>query len=83
MKKNLLLTSTLIFMVAFSVRTEKPLTDYSFIRGACHGGGQGDEATIRKELGYAKRLQLNSTRIWLNQGAYQRDAEGYVNLLRN
>ena len=70
-------------MVACPAMAVKPLNDYSFIRGACYGGGQGDEATLRRELGYAQKLQLNSTRIWLNQGAYQRDAEGYINRLRN
>jgi hypothetical protein len=70
-------------MATASAMADKPLSDYSFIRGACHGGGQGDEATIRRELGYAQKLQLNSTRIWLSQRAYQRDAEGYINGLRN
>jgi hypothetical protein len=79
--KKTILTFALLTVASWSM-AEKPLSDYSFIRGACHGGGQGDEATIRKELGYAQKLQLNSTRIWLNQGAYQRDAEGYINWLR-
>jgi hypothetical protein len=72
------------FALAFSVSAlaVKPLEDYSFIRGVCHGGGQGDEATMRRELGYAQKLQLNSTRIWLNQGGYQRDPEGFINRLR-
>jgi hypothetical protein len=84
MKTNkIALTVTTIFMVISTAMAEKPLKDYSFIRGVCHGGGQGDEATIRKELGYAQRLQLNSTRIWLNQTGYQRDPEAYVNRLRN
>ena len=57
------LTVAIVLMAAVSAMAVKPLNDYSFIRGACHGGGQGDEATIRRELGYAQRLQLNSTRI--------------------
>ncbi len=82
-KNKTSLIAALIVIAAASAFADKPLSDYSFIRGVCHGGGQGDEATIRKELGYAQRLQLNSTRIWLNQGAYQRDAEGYLNRLRS
>ncbi len=78
-----LLTAALALTVSASALADKPLNDYSFIRGVCHGGGQGDEATMRRELGYAQKLQLNSTRIWLNQGAYQRDAEGYITRLRS
>lgn len=80
---NIIFAGTIVLLTAFSAKAEKPLTDYSFIRGACHGMGQGDEATMRKELGYAQRLQLNSTRIWLNQGAYQRDPEGFISRLRS
>ncbi len=81
MKKTVLM---FVLLTAASWATaEKPLKDYSFIRGVCHGMGQGDEATVRRELGYAQKLQLNSTRIWLNRGAYQRDPEGYVGRLRS
>jgi hypothetical protein len=78
-----ILTGAVALMAAVSAPAEKPLADYSFIRGACHGMGRGDEAAIRRELGYAQKLQLNSTRIWLNQGAYQRDPEGYISQLRS
>jgi hypothetical protein len=61
---------------------EKPLKDYSFIRGVNHGM-QGDQATLERDLGYAKRLNLNSTRIWLSLGAYERDPQAYINRLRN
>ncbi|MBR4756349.1 MAG: hypothetical protein IK076_05345 [Bacteroidales bacterium] len=43
----------------------KPKTDYSQIHGVCYGGWRQDEATIRKHLGYAKRIGINSTRLWL------------------
>jgi hypothetical protein len=49
-------------------RAEKPLRDYSFIRGVNYGM-MGDQAVLEKDLGYAKRVILNSTRIWLS---YQR-----------
>jgi len=83
MKTNTLILTAIVLMVALSALAEKPLADYSFIRGVCHGMGQGDEATMRKELGYAQRLQLNSTRIWLNRGAYERDPEAYTGRLRS
>ena len=84
MKMNeMMLAGAIILTAAVRAMADKPLTDYSFIRGACHGTGQGDEATMRRELGYAQKLQLNSTRIWLNQGAYQRDPEGYIGRLRS
>ncbi len=70
MKMNrTLLTWAVGLMATVSAMADKPLNDYSFIRGACHDGGQGDELTIRRELGYAQKQQLNSTRIWLNHNA--------------
>lgn len=77
------LTWTIFLWATVSATADKPLSDYSFIRGVCHGGGQGDEATIRRELGYAQKLRLNSTRIWLRQSAYHRDTEDFLNRLRN
>ncbi|MFB3778727.1 MAG: hypothetical protein ACE141_14000 [Bryobacteraceae bacterium] len=61
---------------------EKPLKDYSFIRGVNYGM-QGDEATLRRDLGYGKRINLNSTRIWLNFQAYEKDSKAYIERLRN
>jgi hypothetical protein len=63
-------------------RAEKPLSDYGFVRGVNYGM-QGDQATIERDLGYAKRVNLNSTRIWLNYKAYQKDPQGYIDRLRN
>ncbi|HWB87480.1 MAG TPA: hypothetical protein VG675_25280 [Bryobacteraceae bacterium] len=63
-------------------RAEKPLKDYSFIRGVNYGMNS-DQAILERDLGYAKRVNLNSTRIWLNYLAYERDPEGYINRLRN
>ncbi len=52
MKKNkLAITGAVLLLAAFPTLAEKPLKDYSFIRGVCHGGGQGDEATMRREPG--------------------------------
>ena len=41
----------------------KLLTDYSHIRGFCHYVDT-DDVRLRRELGYAKKLDLNSTRVW-------------------
>ncbi|NLE74724.1 MAG: cellulase family glycosylhydrolase [Actinobacteria bacterium] len=60
----------------------RPLDDYSFIRGVCHGM-RGDQATLERELGYAQRLQLNSTRIWLRYPEYWADPKGYIERVRN
>jgi hypothetical protein len=61
----------------------KPMNDYSFIRGFCYGViPSKDLETMDKELNYAVRLRLNSTRVWLNYQAYWKDPHGYVkNLL--
>ena len=66
---------TILVAIGFAVsvgaaRGEKPLKDYSFIRGVNYGMN-GDQATIERDLGYAKRINLNSTRIWLSYKAYE------------
>ena len=76
------ITGAVVLAAAASAMADKPLTDYSFIRGACYGGWQGNEATVRKELGYAQRLHLNSTRIWLSRRFYQRDPASFIARLR-
>lgn len=63
-------------------KAEKPLKDYSFIRGVNYGL-YGDQATLERDLGYSKRINLNSTRIWLSYKAYERDPQGYIERLRN
>lgn len=63
-------------------RAGKPLTDYSFIRGVNYGM-TADQAVLERDLGYAKRINLNSTRIWLNYQAYERDPQTYIERLRN
>lgn len=65
-----------------AVSASEPLKDYSHIRGVCHGPTR-DQAQLEKELGYAKRLNLNSTRIWLSYQAYNKDPEAYLENIRN
>ena len=47
----------------------KPLDSYSFIRGVNYGL-KADPAIVRRDLSYAKRLGINSVRIWLSWQAY-------------
>jgi hypothetical protein len=61
---------------------EKPLKDYSFIRGVNYGM-MGDQAILERDLGYAKRVNLNSTRIWLSYQGYEKDPKAYIEQLRN
>lgn len=78
------LTAMVFFMIVGSAMAEKPLSDYSFIKGVCYPGGwRNDQATIERDLGYAQRLHLNSTRVWLNYGAYQRDPSGFIKAIQN
>jgi hypothetical protein len=63
---------------------EKPLGDYSFIRGVCYPGGwRKDPAIIERDLGYAQRVQLNSTRVWLSYREYQKDPAGFIKKIQN
>ncbi|MDE5740066.1 MAG: glycoside hydrolase family 5 protein [Bacteroidaceae bacterium] len=57
--------------------------DYSHVRGVCHIGWMNDETTVRKELGYAKRLNLNNTRIWLPLDQYKKAPDSFVKKLKS
>jgi len=72
--------SALAFVIG-SARAEKPLKDYGFIRGVNHVM-TGDTQVLIRDLGYAKRLNLNSTRIWLSIEDYEKNPQAYVNRLR-
>jgi hypothetical protein len=83
MKRNLIFLLGLIVVAATIVaHAEKPLKDYSFVRGVNYGM-YGDQQTVERDLGYGKRINLNSTRIWLNYQAYEKDPKGYIEKLRN
>ncbi len=79
-------TALLLFLAVGPLSAAKPLTDYSFIRGVCYPGGwRNSQAIIERDLGYAKRLNLNSTRVWLNYNAYEsnpadflKNIQGYI-----
>lgn len=60
----------------------KPLNDYSHIRGFCYSGGyRVSQEQLKRELGYARSLQLNSTRIWLSEREYRKDPEEFLRKL--
>jgi hypothetical protein len=75
----------LLFVLAASVQLNatEPLKDYSFIRGVCYPRGwMNDQKIIERDLGYAKRLQLNSTRIWLSYKSYLNDPASFIQKLQ-
>ena len=83
MKRHFGVFMGMIFLVAVGAAcAEKPLKDYSFVRGVNYGM-QGDQQTIERDLGYAKRVNLNSTRIWLSYLAYEKDPKSYIEKVRN
>ena len=83
-EKRVVLASAIVLVSVGSALAMRPLDDYGFIRGVCYPGGwRGDQATIERDLGYAKRLQLNSTRIWLSQRSYEQNPEAFVQSIRN
>ena len=60
----------------------KVLDDYSFVRGFCYSGSIFvPEDKLRREFGYAQKLALNSTRIWLSYRAYEKDPKGFIEKL--
>jgi hypothetical protein len=78
----LVLVGITVAIAVRPVRAERPLNDYSFIRGVNYSMA-GDQAVLERDLGYAKRLNLNSTRIWLNYEAYEKNEQAYIDRLRN
>src|SRR6266699_2061113 len=44
---------------------------------------RNSQATIERDLGYAKRLNLNSTRVWLNYTAYERNPADFLKSIQN
>lgn len=78
------LAGMMLFLTAGTVMAEKPLSDYSFIRGANFPGGyRNPQPIIERDLGYAKKLGLNSTRVWLSYTAYERDSAGLLKSIKN
>jgi len=82
MKKKFSVLLVIIFLLTGSLTAKEPLKDYSFIRGVCHNLSPGQEI-LERDLGFMKRLQLNSTRVWLSQRAYESNPEEYVKRVVN
>ena len=58
-----------------------PQSDYRFLRGVNYYPFPTDEARLRRELAFGRRVHLNSIRVWLSFREWQRDPEGYVRRL--
>jgi len=82
MKNKSLVFIGIIFLLTGSLTAKEPLKDYSFIRGVCHNLTP-DQETLERDLGFMQRLQLNSSRVWLNQRAYESNPEEYINRVLN
>lgn len=62
----------------------KPNVDFSKIRGVNYTVKPISQSDIiRRDLGYGKRLFLNSVRVWLDYRDYFRDPENYIETLVN
>lgn len=85
MKVKIILFIGIVLLFSQNVMATKPLKDYSFVRGVCYtGGGMGVKQNIlERNLGYAQRMQLNSTRIWLAYQFYEKDPQAFIDNLRN
>ena len=82
MKIKLFVLVGIICLSAGSLTAKEPLKDYSFIRGVCHSLSPNRE-TLERDLGFMNRLQLNSTRVWFSQRAYERNPEEYIGRVVN
>jgi hypothetical protein len=79
---RILLAAIAVALAIVPAHAAKPLKDYSFIRGVNYGA-MGDPTVLERDLGYAKRLNLNSTRIWLSYERYEKDPQEYLTRLRH
>ena len=58
--------------------------DYSDVRGVCHNPRPDrNQEELEKELGYARRLNLNSVRFWLQESEWKKDRAGYEAMILN
>lgn len=86
---NIIVATAKVLFLNFSTKIHmevnmKPNVDFSKIRGVNYGIkpiSQSD--VIRRDLGYGKRLFLNSVRVWLEYRDYFRDPENYIKTLVN
>ena len=59
----------------------KPLKDYSHIRGVCYSY-LGDKEQMRRELGYGRRVGLNSIRFWTSAERYENEGDAYIQSIK-
>lgn len=60
----------------------KVLNDYGFVRGVCHNPPMDRNwERLERELGYCKRLNINSVRFWMDQGEYEKNPKDYINYI--
>lgn len=75
MKKSIIL---LLFALSFScMNAIEPLKDYGYIQGVCHALRK-DIDILKCDFGYAQRLNINSTRVWLSYRGYERNPKEYI-----
>jgi hypothetical protein len=80
----LIKAGVLFWLLAGSALAEKPLRDYSFIRGACYPGGwKNSQVIMERDLGYAQRFNLNSTRVWLSYIEYEKQPIEFLHSIQN
>ena len=67
----------------------KPLKDYSHIKGfnytipGLFGGFNYSKENVERDMGYAKKLGLNSARIFMSIMAYQEDPQEYIKSVKH
>ncbi len=61
----------------------KGLKDYSFIKGVNYEYGRKSEQEWLTELTWAKRIGLNSLRIWLDYPQYKKDPAAYLRYVKH
>ncbi len=79
MTKRLIAIVVLLLLVHGPATAQKVVPDYSSIRGVNYPGGwREDSATVVRDLGYAKRLNINSLRFWLSYRGYRQNPQEFL-----
>jgi hypothetical protein len=93
LKRRVLLLLTLSILCSAALVGGEPRQDLSTIRGFNYTSSSAyndiafwrdyDRTQVERELDFAKRLQLNQARIFLNYAVYEREPEAFLDRVRH
>jgi len=74
-----LIAAVVLLLVVNGPATAQKVPDFTSIRGVNYPSGwRQDSATVVRDLGYAKRLNINSLRFWLSYRSYEQNPQEFL-----